>query len=188
MEGVIAPKPTTYRDIQFRSRLEARWAVLLDWYQFVQHWLYEPQHYKYDMTKFGGDHWLPDFFFATGYMKGLLEIKPSMPSEDYLTMLGYATEQLKLPIYVGFCSFYNEVPRVMKIDPNHPHKDTSVPIDTFAEFPRINSAVSIAAHYRFDLANQPTPPWRQPVRGEYDYHLNRWTAEERRRNRVKTKH
>lgn len=47
----IAPKPTVYRGIQFRSRLEARWAAFFDACEW--RWDYEPA-----MPTRG---WIPDF-------------------------------------------------------------------------------------------------------------------------------
>jgi hypothetical protein len=47
---VIAPIKTTYKSYDFRSRLEARWAVMFDLLKWK--WEYEP-------TDFNG--WIPDF-------------------------------------------------------------------------------------------------------------------------------
>lgn len=71
--------PTLYKNIRFRSRLEARWAVFLDSINFV--WKYEP----YDM-----DGWIPDFTFGPddevfaevkpfswGNCKDLMSVSPS---------------------------------------------------------------------------------------------------------------
>ena len=51
--------PTKYRGCRFRSRLEARWAVLFD--QIGIGWLYEPQGFS-----IGGQRYLPDFLLECG--------------------------------------------------------------------------------------------------------------------------
>jgi hypothetical protein len=51
--------PTTYRGCRFRSRLEARWAVLFD--QLGIGWLYEPEGYVIN-----GRRYLPDFLLECG--------------------------------------------------------------------------------------------------------------------------
>jgi hypothetical protein len=50
MEYTIKAIPTTYKGVKFRSRLEARWAVMFD--KLGWHWRYEPL----DL-----DGWIPDF-------------------------------------------------------------------------------------------------------------------------------
>jgi len=62
--------PTLYKDIQFRSRLEARWAAFFDLLGW--RWEYEP----YDLPG-----WIPDFIIpcpGTGYGRKniLVEVKP----------------------------------------------------------------------------------------------------------------
>jgi hypothetical protein len=63
--------PTLYRGIEYRSRLEARWAAFfsgLGW----DH-VYEP---------FDGDGYIPDFVITTA-KPFLAEIKPAVTTEDY---------------------------------------------------------------------------------------------------------
>lgn len=61
MQSEIKAKPTQYKNILFRSRLEARWAVYFD--QLGINWLYEPE---YDDVEFGGCLILykPDFYLT----------------------------------------------------------------------------------------------------------------------------
>jgi hypothetical protein len=62
---MIKAKPTVYRGIQFRSRLEARWASFfdrLDW-----RYVYEP---------FDCDGWIPDFLLHLDTAL-LVEVKPA---------------------------------------------------------------------------------------------------------------
>lgn len=57
--------PTTYAGVNFRSRLEARWAALFDLSGIK--WDYEP---------FDLDGWAPDFLLRIGGCSVLVEIKP----------------------------------------------------------------------------------------------------------------
>lgn len=50
MEYLFAAIPTIYKDVQFRSRLEARWAAFFDLLSWK--WDYEPCDFK---------GWIPDF-------------------------------------------------------------------------------------------------------------------------------
>lgn len=71
----IEAKPTTYKGVNFRSRLEARWAVYFDMQEVK--WVYEP-------IDFGS--WSPDFLlekgankcqeYAWAYRECYVEIKP----------------------------------------------------------------------------------------------------------------
>lgn len=64
---------TEYNGYRFRSRLEARWAVFFDAYDFVSHWEYEPE--GFDLGDAGW--YLPDF--KVTYHSGRIvwcEIKP----------------------------------------------------------------------------------------------------------------
>lgn len=61
--------PTTYAGVQFRSRLEARWAAFFD----LCGW-------KWDYEPFDLDGWAPDFMLK-GKIKSLVEVKPINFSE-----------------------------------------------------------------------------------------------------------
>jgi hypothetical protein len=69
--NTIAAVPTRYAGVQFRSRLEARWAVffdLIDW-----RWEYEPL----DL-----DGYIPDFIISFESRPLLVEVKPATHRED----------------------------------------------------------------------------------------------------------
>lgn len=57
--------PTTYRGIEFRSRLEAAWAVFFDLLRWD--WEYEPE---------DRDGWIPDFALIGSAGRTLAEVKP----------------------------------------------------------------------------------------------------------------
>lgn len=62
----IDAKPTAYKGVNFRSRLEARWAAFFDSYNY--RWAYEP-------IDFGG--WSPDFILSHGAYTDYVEVKPT---------------------------------------------------------------------------------------------------------------
>jgi hypothetical protein len=72
MEYAISAKETKYKDIMFRSRLEAKWACFFDLVGWD--WIYEP---------FDLDGWTPDFLIK-GTQDILVEVKP-------ITEFHYAT-------------------------------------------------------------------------------------------------
>ena len=85
---IIQPKPTRYRGVKFRSRLEARWAVMFDYSPQVTYWTYEPFVIHHQRT---GWRYTPDFEIHTKSSTLLLEIKPVAitPEEDsYLKEMG----------------------------------------------------------------------------------------------------
>lgn len=51
--------PTTYRGVEFRSRTEARWALLFD--LFAVKWEYEVEGYQLASCWYLPDFWLPEF-------------------------------------------------------------------------------------------------------------------------------
>lgn len=72
--------PTTYRGVQFRSRLEARWAQFMDRIGVV--WEYEPEGVQLK----DGTRYLPDFWLPLVHHRGrqgaiYFEIKPTSPTE-----------------------------------------------------------------------------------------------------------
>ena len=68
----VKPIPTTYNEVTFKSRLEARWAVFFD--VLGVEWLYEYEGYQLESGWYVPDFWLPQF-------KTWVEIKPSKPTE-----------------------------------------------------------------------------------------------------------
>lgn len=67
--------PTEYKGVQFRSRLEARWARFLDNLQVG--WFYEWEGYETEAGRYVPDFWLPEVYLRYPQHKGVyLEIKP----------------------------------------------------------------------------------------------------------------
>lgn len=67
--------PTTFDGIEFRSRLEAKWASFFS--RIEWHWEYEP---------FDGNGYIPDFVVTTHDRQLLIEVKPYTELEQYKTI------------------------------------------------------------------------------------------------------
>jgi hypothetical protein len=72
MKQSFAPKPTEYRGIQMRSRLEAKWAAFFD--EIGWRWEYEPDGF--------GNYYIPDFM-VLGPSPMLVEVRPVATLEQY---------------------------------------------------------------------------------------------------------
>jgi hypothetical protein len=68
--NTIKSIPTSYAGINFRSRLEAKWAAFFDLCGWK--WSYEPE---------GFDGWIPDF--SLGELPTLVEVKPFLREEEW---------------------------------------------------------------------------------------------------------
>ncbi|MDH6245028.1 hypothetical protein [Mycobacterium sp. OTB74] len=78
----LTPIPTVYAGIEFRSRLEARWACFFD--QLGWRWTYEP---------FDGTGYIPDFLLHHD-PPHLAEVKPAVTEADYRAAIGKITTGL----------------------------------------------------------------------------------------------
>ena len=88
----IKPIETIYKGFRFRSRLEARWAVLFD--AMGIKYLYEPQGYKLS----NGDCYLPDFYLPDFEVKGVM-------SSDDSSKIKFFVSESKLALTVGYDDF-----------------------------------------------------------------------------------
>jgi hypothetical protein len=87
---LIKARPTRYRGIMFRSRLEATWAAFFDQLQWP--WEYEP---------FELNGWLPDFVIKGETKDVLVEVKPTTtPDLDTLEKITRATG---LSAHLAYC-------------------------------------------------------------------------------------
>lgn len=156
----IKPKPTRYRDILFRSRLEAKWAIVFDNLPNVLHWQYEPCTYK--IQPYNWDY-TPDFYVVL-YHKGerirqYVEIKPKAISKEYNKFLITIAPALTYPLAVFESSLFPAKRRgSMTLLELHCHiyfrtKQKVVHNDYALQefFPDILPAVNKALNYRFDL-------------------------------------
>jgi hypothetical protein len=81
--GGIKPIETEYKGILFRSRLEARWAVFMDF--LLVRWYYE--HEGFELSD--GSKYLPDFFLPD--VGAYIEVKPQR--DDYCWSLDVAAQK-----------------------------------------------------------------------------------------------
>lgn len=95
--------PTVYKGIKFRSRTEARWAVVFD--VLGLDWVYEPEGYEFNGTKYLPDFVIHNFWLYSplGYKKRdlYIEVKGSdcIDIDDYIKF--YEINQSKDIIVVG---------------------------------------------------------------------------------------
>jgi len=144
----VSPKPTTYKGVRFKSRLEARWAIFLDHCPDVYSWKYEPQTFYNRAT---GWTYTPDFLVEL-MLNGkrylyILEIKPNRTSVEYLNFLKYFTNLIPYPFFVVSGNFY-DIKSQIDAGFNSP-----------GTIPRLfglgtKAAEHIAANYRFDLSEE----------------------------------
>ena len=78
--------PTYYRGITFRSRLEARWAIILD--ELGIDWEYEPEAIVIDQTYHFPDTYNPEIFsylpdFWLPEYRAFMEVKGSLDDAEY---------------------------------------------------------------------------------------------------------
>lgn len=76
--NALAPRPTTYKGIAMRSRLEAAWAEQFD--AWGQAWQYEPQCYASEEGQY-----LPDFLLTPGSV--FVEVKPWIDNDQIRDVL-----------------------------------------------------------------------------------------------------
>lgn len=92
----MEPLPTLYKGIQFRSRLEARWAFWFD--RMTIPYQYEPQSFQVEPDLF----YVPDFWLPSQEM--YVEIKPDAPSsaEERKAIGLHRVTGQKVFIFAGF--------------------------------------------------------------------------------------
>lgn len=74
----IKPKRTKYKGTNFRSRLEARWAIYFDTLGIK--WEYEPKNHTAPGLYYNVDFWLP-------VQEAYAEVKPTEPTQEEWTKL-----------------------------------------------------------------------------------------------------
>lgn len=85
---MLKPIETKYAGRRFRSRREARWAILFDHLEID--WRYEPEGYQLS----GGVYYLPDFeLHLPGGRRVWVEVKPELRSYDPLERLVHESHQ-----------------------------------------------------------------------------------------------
>lgn len=152
----IEAKPTEYKGILYRSRLEARWAVYLDHHPGIRLPRYEPSTFCIEQFSY-----TPDFyFFLKGAQGFYLEVKPSNPTEEYLETLVSLCYKHPISLLLAVGSFYQEEPTVYEINTIRYENARGKVLGAYlSKIPLLgdNYALASAAGYRFDLAQPETP-------------------------------
>jgi len=155
--GTIKAKPTKYRGVVHRSRLEAKWAVFFDFHFMAETCVYEPR--KFTDPETGWDY-LPDFYLNFGSVfHYYLEVKPVMPDASYLEDLTAFIPVLPAPLLLCVGDFYKSAPVVHRFNNDGVGVAEEV-IDVFMEG---KEALEAAQGFRFDLPEnkRPRPSFRQ---------------------------
>lgn len=98
--------PTTYKDIVFRSRNEARWAVFFD--LIGEAWEYEPQRYELRSGSYLPDFLLPNAYGGVGMW---IECKPMYPNrlESWLAAELAGSSGLRVAVVWGSIGRFSEL-------------------------------------------------------------------------------
>jgi hypothetical protein len=100
---MVASKPTRYKGLNFKSRLEARWYIMLMLTAYDV--TYEPI-----TVKDPGTEWTytPDFLIESPDRKlYYLEIKPNTATPEYIKQMGLFSKLLNKPLVVISGNFYD---------------------------------------------------------------------------------
>lgn len=99
MANEIKAVPTFYKGVQFRSRLEARWAIIFD--RLGIDWHYETEGYDIQIEDGITIRYLPDFLLYGGSVRCpdqlYVEVKGNMQADDSLKISAFSDHY---PIYV----------------------------------------------------------------------------------------
>lgn len=95
---MIKAIPTKYKGYEFKSRIEARWAVFFD--ALGLKWEYEKEGYVLsDGTWYLPDFWLPDLYMRDKDKKGIwIEVKGAYPSKEEQLKCELFTADIKQPL------------------------------------------------------------------------------------------
>lgn len=115
----MKPIPTTYEGVQFRSRLEARWAVFFDELKIFFH--YEPFEFNRNGLSYTPDFVLHNFFFLDDL--SIVEIKPKEPNAEYIEYLKRVRDPEKKDLFVFFGEPAFGVDNAIKITTRGPKED-----------------------------------------------------------------
>lgn len=99
MANEIKAIPTYYKGVNFRSRLEARWAVIFD--RLGIDWRYETEGYDIEIDEGLSIRYLPDFVLCGGSVRCpdplFVEVKGNMTMDDAMKIEAFSKHY---PIYV----------------------------------------------------------------------------------------
>jgi hypothetical protein len=148
MNQQIEPKPSVYRGITYSSRLEARWAVLIDNCKNVVSFQYQPKTFVLP----NGWEYTPDFLVRyqetpNHHQQMFLEIKPSTPTKEYRDTLSTFAKVIPHPLFLLCGSIYKDNYISSWLLQGH-RVSLTHPADVFKGY---DVAYKTAANYRFDI-------------------------------------
>jgi len=172
----IKAKPTKYLGTLHKSRLEAKWHVFLDFHFMADAWAYEPKKFQDPET---GWSYLPDFYVKFGNVFHFyLEIKPTMPDEDFIKDLVKFVPILPAPLLLCVGTFYKDEPVIhrLTLDGLGPEEEIN---DVFFE---AKDAIKAAQQCRFDLpeSQMPRPSFREAKGPTPMEHHKRWVNKQKK--------
>lgn len=146
----IEPKPTEYRGTLYDSRLEARWAILLDNCPNVLHFRYHPRTYELQ----NGWKYTPDFE-VTCYnnrsrrLSIYFEIKPIKPLLEYVYDQLKFCHQFQFDLIIVWGSLYGD--GTIESTFLSQSADKPIPVSIDEILADVYPAFKIASSYRFDI-------------------------------------
>lgn len=176
MKKHIRAKPTTHLGTIYRSRLEATWSVFFDFHFLIDSVEYEP--YSFKLPVEGWDY-TPDFQIKMGVLYNwYLEIKPTMPTEDYIDTLIRFLPHMSSPLLICVGNFFKRNrPMIYKVTRNGLGEKQGL-LEVFLEG---KDALAAAKQYRFDLpSGDPRPSFRTPTIGGPREHFDRYATEQKK--------
>lgn len=191
----IEAKPTIYKGVKFRSRLEARWAVFFENTSLVPAWRFEPKTFK--LPEKGWDY-LPDFMFKFGGYSFYLEVKPVIPTLEYLKVLDQFAAIMPTSLMLGVGDFYKGIykkgkskdrfgiaPSIYLLkDATTQDRIISECIPIYEYFQGSRDAVDAVKAYRFDLPEKRKA--RKFTKGPLE-HFAEYRTKEAKKSREKSK-
>jgi len=175
---VIKAKPTDYRGITFRSKLEAQWAVFLEHHRLCADWQYEPRSYEIAVK---GWTYTPDFWVSVGGIEVFLEIKPVPITDKHAFFLMEFTRVLPHPLLLCVGSFFKkDVPKVLWT--NQQGRVESLQENSL--LPDCGDVIKTVKGYRFDIEHTPE---QQGTVSDLQDTISRWTSKQRLQNHTAAK-
>lgn len=159
----LEARPTEYAGVVFRSKSEAVLARALDLHpECGGNWVYEPEMFK------TSDGWKPDFYFrlgtSDGIWSGIIEYKPSAPTETYVKRLKQYYDELRQNKELGVFGFglmignpWSGGYEVRVFHSRGDEEERAAAAQLGAELYSVFKYFHEARRYRFDLCDPNTP-------------------------------
>jgi len=172
---IIDPKPTAYKGITFKSRLEARWAVFFEYHPLITDCIYEPGTFEFN----NGWQYTPDFRIGFAGSMFMLEVKPITPEDQVIQQLLEVAKHSDIPMLLAVGDFYSDNISIANLQLRCSPKQV-LKIDKF--FPGCVEAYQTAKTFRFDLPQSP-PEFRIGSGAALKKNIGKLIADQRRQQR-----